>query len=211
MQEQRANVPVEIVELVRMMGARQAFGMMAGHCSATHAMILRDIRDKKKYLALSANFDEFCAEHLHVTRRTVDRTIALLNELGPGYFALAQLTGIGAEEFRALAPPVRENCLEFGGEPIALVEENAAKLAAAVDALRSAAPAKPREAAGGRVETWRRRFEKLAAEVKTAAGRASADDRDFEYLITTMHADLAEIEVEWKLACKARPPRLLAI
>ncbi len=212
MQEQVQKVPEDVVELAKLLGAPQAFGMVAGHCSASHAMILRDIRDNKKYLALSRNFDEFCAEHLHITRRTVDRTIALLNELGPGYFALAQLTGIGADEFRALAPAVKDNCLEYGGESIALGEENAAKLAAAVEALRRSTPAKPRKGCvGRRVEAWQRRFEKLAGELKEAARNASADDRDLEYLITTMHADLAEIEVEWQIACKARPPRLLAI
>jgi hypothetical protein len=209
MQEQEEKFPAEMMQLAKMLGARQAFGIVAGHCSASHAMILRDIRDNKKYLALSRNFDEFCADHLHVTRRTVDRIIGLLNEFGPGYFALAQLTGIGADEFRALAPAMKDNCLEHGGEAIALVEENAAKLAAALDALRQSAPVKEREA--HRRTSFQRIWKRFAGELKAVTRAASADDRDIEYLLILIRADLAEIEVEWGEACKARPPRLLAI
>jgi len=70
MEEQNpAPVPADLVEVAKQLGARQAFGLVAGRCSAADALLLREIRDSRKYLAFSPNFDEFCAQHLHMTRR----------------------------------------------------------------------------------------------------------------------------------------------
>ena len=202
-EEPNGKGPVETLDLGKLIGARQAFGVMAGHCSAAHATLLRDIRDSKRYLAVSETFEEFCTKYLHVTRRTVDRTIALLNELGPGYFGLAQLTGISAEEFRALAPAVRDNCLEYGGEAIALVEENAARLAEAVEELRRSAPEKPR--IFRRRKSLQRMWERVAGELREAAQKCPlADEGDFEYLLTLIRADLSDLEADWKAACTKR-------
>ena len=49
-----------VIELAKMLGARQAMGMIAGRCSAADAEMLRNIRDQKKYLNLSATWGEFC-------------------------------------------------------------------------------------------------------------------------------------------------------
>jgi hypothetical protein len=127
-------------ELAKMLGARQAFGLVAGRCSAADAAILRDIRETKKFLSFAANWDEFCRDHLHTSRRSADRAIAHLNEFGPGYFALTQLTHITPQEFRQIRASVTDHALEFGGEAIALIEENAARLNEAVSALRPTAP-----------------------------------------------------------------------
>jgi hypothetical protein len=132
-------------ELAKMLGARQAFGLIAGRCSAADASILRDIREQKRFLSFSANWDDFCREHLHTSRRSADRAIRYLNEFGPGYFALAQLTQITPGDFRKIRSNITGNALEFGGEAIALIEENSARLNEAVAALcqPAAAPEAP--------------------------------------------------------------------
>jgi hypothetical protein len=126
------------IELAKMLGARQAFGLVAGRCTAADAAILRDIRDNKKYLGFSPSWNDFCEQHLRMSKGHANHLIRQLNELGPAYFTLAQLTRITPDEFRALGPAVRGNALEFRGEAIALIEENAGRLTEAVGALRQA-------------------------------------------------------------------------
>ncbi len=124
------------IEVAKMLGARHAFGLVAGRCSAADAAILRDIRDNKKFLSFAPTWDEFCEKHAQLSKSHANRLIRYLNELGPAYFTLAQLTRITPEEFRALAPSVKDNALEFRGEAIALIEENAGRLTEAVGTLR---------------------------------------------------------------------------
>jgi hypothetical protein len=145
------------IEVAKMLGARQAFGLMAGRCSAADASILREIRDAKRFLSFSPTWDEFCEKHLHMSKGNANRVIRLLNELGPAYFTLAQLTRITPDEFRALAPAVKDNALEFRGEAIALIEENAARLGEAVSAMRQPA-AGPR---GGPREPWEAKIDRI--------------------------------------------------
>jgi hypothetical protein len=200
------------IEAAKLLGARQALGAIAGRCSAAEATILRDLREGRKYLGFSPNWAHFCAHHLHISKRNADRIIGLLNELGPGYFTLAQLTHITADEFRAIAPAVKDNCLEYHGEAIALIEENAAQLAEALGKMREAAPqssAPPRRAAptpGERVLALERRFAGMMAELKALAREPMPENVDFEYVLTVIHADLAEAEVEWKVAHKKPAP-----
>ncbi len=213
MQEQVVRpLTAAALEVAKMLGARQAFGLVSGRASAADAAILRQIRDDRRYLALSPNFDEFCARHLHMTRRNADKIVALLNDLGPAYFTLAQLTHITPDEFRALAPAVKDNCLEYGGEAIALVEENAARLSEALEKMREAAPASPAPAPtpGERVQALARRFARMTEELKVLAREPMPERVDFDYILTVIHADLAEVRAEW-LQSRRKPedrPRL---
>jgi hypothetical protein len=49
----------------------------------------------------------------------------------PAYFELAQLTRISPEAYRPIAPAVTSQAICLNGEAIALVAENAGKVAAA--------------------------------------------------------------------------------
>jgi hypothetical protein len=124
------------MEVAKLLGARQAFGMVAGRCSAADATILRDIRDGKKYLGICETWGEFCEKQLHLSKRHANHVIGLLNDLGSSYFALAQLTRITPDEFRGIRAHVTDNGLEYGGEAIALIEQNTERLTEAVSALR---------------------------------------------------------------------------
>ncbi|HLH15564.1 MAG TPA: hypothetical protein VKX45_00010 [Bryobacteraceae bacterium] len=153
--------PSNEIEVARMLGARHAFGLVAGRCSAADAAILRDIRDNKKFLSFAPTWDEFCEKHAHLSKSHANRLIRYLNELGPAYFTLAQLTRITPEEFRALAPSVKDNALEFRGEAIALIEENAGRLTEAVGVLRQ--PAAPEASTA---EPYRKKLERIEATVR---------------------------------------------
>ncbi|HEY1239079.1 MAG TPA: hypothetical protein VGF16_00925 [Bryobacteraceae bacterium] len=123
-----------------LLGRRQAFTTIAARCTAADAAALREIRDTRAYHSLSASFEEFCSKHLGVSERHANRLIHYLNEFGPAYFELAQLTGISPSEYRAIAPAVKDEAVHCGDEVIALLPENAEKLAAAVAQLRASAP-----------------------------------------------------------------------
>src|SRR5438128_1208042 len=97
----------EALQVAKLLGARQAMGLIAGRCSAAEAEMLCCIHDEKKYLSLSESWEAFCEEHLRLSRRHADRTIRLFKELGPGYFELSQLTRISPQEFRSIAANVQ--------------------------------------------------------------------------------------------------------
>ena len=118
------------------LGRRQAFSMIAGRASAADAECLRRIRDQKLYKCRTAKWGEFCARYVGASKTNVDRMIRQLEEFGPPFFQLAQLTRISPETYRAIARQVGEEGLRFEGEAIALVPENAEKVSAAVAKLR---------------------------------------------------------------------------
>ena len=113
------------------LGRRQAFSMIAGRASAADAECLRRIRDQKLYKNRTAKWGEFCARYVGASKTNVDRMIRQLEEFGPPFFHLTQLTRISPETYRAIARQVSEEGLRFEGEAIALVPENAEKVSAA--------------------------------------------------------------------------------
>ena len=116
--------------------------MWLARCSAADAAILRDLRDQRQWEGYAADWGEFCAEYLHISKTAANRIIAQLNEFGTQYFEVAQLTRISPETYRLIAPSIQDGALQTNGEAIALIPENAEKVAAAVAALRTSA-AKP--------------------------------------------------------------------
>jgi hypothetical protein len=146
-----------------LLGRRQAFSTIAARCTAADAAALREIRDTRAYRGLSQTFDEFCSNHLGITVRHANRLIGYLNDFGPEYFELAQLTGISPAEYRAIAPAVKDQAIHCGGQAIALLPENADKVAAAVAQLRASTP-KPRRPEPT-VERRMARVERQAAKV----------------------------------------------
>jgi len=130
-------------DLAHWLGRREAFGLVAGRCSAAEVECLRRMRDEKLYLSHARNWDDFCSGHLGADRRTIDRHIDQLVEFGPAFFHLSQLTRITPEAYRAIAPHVSATGVTLGSEVIALVPENCRKLAEAVATLRHHVEAKP--------------------------------------------------------------------
>jgi len=153
------------LDLGRLLGQREAFNVVAGRCSAADATILREMREKKLYEGYAENWEEFCSTHLHISKTNANRIIRNLEEFGPAYFEVAQLTRISPETYRAIAPSIRDQALHHDGNAIALIPENAEKVAAAVADLRKSAapPPSPPEQP---VERLEQRFLALVKEVE---------------------------------------------
>lgn len=124
------------IDLGVWVGRKQAFGGMAGRCSAADAHSLRGMREEKKYRVLDLSWDEFCSRHLGISRSMADRTIRLFEEFGEAYFYLNGLIPIAPEDYRRIAASVTADGVVHGGETVAIVPQNALKLAAAVQHLK---------------------------------------------------------------------------
>ncbi len=132
----------EGIELGKWLGRRQAFGAMAGSCAAADVETLRRIREGKLYRKLDCTWAEYCAKHLHVSRRSVDRAIGYLEEFGPRFFLVAQMTHVAPRDYRLIAEAVGEDGIRVDGTVIALLPENSERISAAVaELLKRTAPA----------------------------------------------------------------------
>jgi hypothetical protein len=129
--------PSQILDLGTWLGRKQAFGLMAGKCSAADAECLRNIRENKLYRCLQLNWDNFCREHVGISRPVVDKIVRQLEEFGPAFFQLSGVMRITADEYRLIAGSVTEEGVLYNGERIPISVENAFRLTRAVDALRS--------------------------------------------------------------------------
>jgi hypothetical protein len=132
----------EMLELGALVGQHNAFGLIAGRCSAAQAESLRRLREGKIHRKCASDWRDFCAKYLRMSGSQADRIIALLDEFGPGYFELSQLTRISPETYRAVEPVIKDHALHFRGEVVQLDPENAGKVAAVVAELRRQAAAK---------------------------------------------------------------------
>jgi hypothetical protein len=126
----------EAVDLGMWLGRRQAFALVAGRCSAADAECIRDIRKSKRYRALRVTWEQFCAERLGIARATADQIVRNLDEFGPEFFTLAQLTRVTPAEYRRLRVAVRGHALLHAGEEIPIEAENGPRLSAAIEELR---------------------------------------------------------------------------
>jgi len=146
----------KLMELGFTLGQNHTFGLLAGRCSAAHAQGIRRLREEKLYKRCCEKWDEFCPKYLKMSRGEADHTIRLLDEFGPAYFELSQLTRISAATFRAIAPAVSGGVLHHNGEAIALTPENSQKVAAALADMRSAISKKSAEPSDPEQDTLRR-------------------------------------------------------
>ena len=134
------------VDLGVFLGRRQAFALIAGRCSTADAVCIREVRRSKGYRILRMTWVEFCAKRLGISRVTADKIVRQLEEFGPEFFTLAQLTHVTAEEYRRLGLATRGNALLHAGEEIPIEAENGARLSAAIQELRNDARALPADA-----------------------------------------------------------------
>jgi hypothetical protein len=130
-------------QLWRLLGRREAFGIIAARCSAAEAVQIKEIRDTKAYLTMAKDWPEFSKVHLHMSYDNANRIIRNLEEFGPAYFEVTQFTRISPTVYRAIAPSIRDQALHHNGEAIALIPENARKVVAAVSELRKTITVKP--------------------------------------------------------------------
>jgi hypothetical protein len=125
-----------LLDLGVVLGQTQAFGMIAGRCTAAQALGLKRLREEKLYKSCVLTWEDFCRSHLKISKAEANRTIQLFDEFGPDYFDLSALTRISPETYRAIAPAVKDGAIHFNGEAIPLKPENSRKVSAAVAELR---------------------------------------------------------------------------
>ncbi len=123
-------------ELGEIIGQRRAFSAVAGRCSAADAACIKRLRDSKVFKQRCETWEEFCPKYLGMGKSNANRLIRELEELGPEYFHLSQMTKISAHEYRVIQGAVRDGAVHRNGEAIALIPENSEKVADAVAELR---------------------------------------------------------------------------
>jgi hypothetical protein len=133
----------DALEVGTWLGRRQAFSIVAGRCSAADAQCLRELRESKKYKSMGLTWEECCKQRAGIHRSSAEAIIRNLDEFGPDYFVIAQVTRISADEYRRISGSVRDHALLHSGEQIPIAVENAPRLITAVDALRREAAQAP--------------------------------------------------------------------
>jgi len=193
--------------LGEILGGRHAFSHIAGRCSAADAEALRMIRDQKMYKVKCDSWEEFCPRYLRMSKTNANRVIRLLEEFGSGYFEVAQLTRMTPEEYRQLAPDVRNHALNYNGEAIALIPQNAEKIETLVNQVRKAArraakpaqeePPKRQLSRRARIQQLRKAGEDLAAEFADLARTRSsrADNPSLGDIRNSILSDLYQVDL----------------
>ncbi len=175
----------EDLNLGEWLGRRQAYSLMAGTCSAADAKCLHEIREDKAYKRLGLTWEQFCKERIGLSRSKADEVIRQYREFGPAYFTLHQITGITAEEYRAIRGAIEDGSLRHAGDAIPIAAEHAPRLLEAVRELRAPLPAKARAAAGKEPSSPCGTAVKALQEAEDAVGRLESDrlsDDDYRRL-----------------------------
>jgi hypothetical protein len=184
--------PNEAIEkrfsLGRRLGQHDAFNAVSNRCSAADAETLREIRDSGLYKETQLNWDEFCRQHVGVSRSYADRLIRHLQEFGPNYFRLSELVEVSAGTYRLLAPAVSDHGLSFEGQTIPLKPENRKLIMAAVETVRGEFGKKPAAGAG-----FDAALKRLQAAVD-AAERSVREPHERLVLVTRLHAESRRID-----------------
>jgi hypothetical protein len=181
----------DLLKLGVSLGQAHTFGLVAGHCSAAQANHLRRLREEKTYLQMEPQWRDFCPKYLGMSSSQADRVISYLEEFGPQYFQLSQLTRISPETYRAIAPAIRDGAIQTGGETVELAPENARQVAAAVAELRREATAnKPAPKPNDPVADVTRRFKKLKADLEVLLSDSAAQRFDLCEEVNRMGYDL---------------------
>jgi len=118
------------------MGRHQAFALVANRCSAADAECLKTIRDGGDYKELGLTWEQFCVQYAGISRVQADQHVHCFEEYGSNYRRMAELMSLTSGTFKLIAGAVSDKGLEYKGEYIPLVPENAARIAAAVKVLR---------------------------------------------------------------------------
>ena len=167
MKQESKKTASDTLEFGKMLGRRQTFSLVAGKCTVADVECLKKTRDQKLYRGYAKSWEECCTRHIGMSRANAERMIGLLEEFGPAYFEVAQLTRVSPEAFRALAPSIRDKTLHHNGEAIALIPENAARVALVVATHRKAAPLRTVDT---RLDALEQRCNRLLEEFEELSG-----------------------------------------
>lgn len=136
MSEEQDDRKKILLNLGGWMGRHQAFALVSNRCSAADAECLKAIRDEGNYKELGVTWEQFCVKYAGISRVQADQHIHCFEEYGANYRRMAELMSLTSGTFKLIAGAVSDKGLEFQGEYIPLMPENAARIAAAVKVLR---------------------------------------------------------------------------
>jgi len=131
-------------------GLQNAFATVAGSCSAARAQCLKQVRDSHLLDDLGFTWEEFCKDYAGISRAHADNLIRQYDQFGDAYFRLSEIARISPKSFQQIAGHVDADSIEIDGQKVALTPENAPKIRAAIQTLRSQVrrpPAPPRPTA----------------------------------------------------------------
>ena len=131
------ETPREWIDAGAWVGRQQAFAVIANRCSAAQALCLKQVREARLHEKLELTWDEFCKEYAGISRAQADKLIQQHEEFGDAYFRLSEIARISPETYRQIARQVSDEGLEIDGRKLALTEENAPKIRAAIQTLRA--------------------------------------------------------------------------
>ena len=125
------------VELGSWLGLQRAFATVAGSCSAARAQCLKQVRESKVLDEAGLNWEEFCTEYAGISRPHADSLIRQYEQFGDAYFRLSEIARVSPQTYGKIAPHVDGDTIEIDGVKLALTPENAHKIRAAIQSLRS--------------------------------------------------------------------------
>src|SRR5208283_960464 len=114
--------------------ANRHSALIASKCSA--ALALEEIKESCAFEQLGLTWQEFCVQHVGLSRKRADAIIRQLDEFGEAYFRLSQIARISPETYRQVAPIVEHDTVEIDGQKFELTLANAAKIRAAIGKMR---------------------------------------------------------------------------
>jgi hypothetical protein len=177
------------IDLGSWVGLQQAFAILAGNCSAARAQCLKQVRDSKMLDDLGFTWEEFCKDYAGISRPHADNLIRQHAEFGDAYFRLSEIARVSPKTYGRLAPLVDGDTIEIGGEKLALSPENAPRIRAAIQSLRSQVrrpPASPRPPAA--IVELQIRADALADDLGKAIRESSSPDERPAFRSLAVHA-----------------------
>lgn len=143
MLETLPNAEAEQLDLGAAVGHCQAFGMMAGRCTAAQAAALKRLRDSRAYHQWEPLWRDFCRRYLHMSGARADNIIRAYEQFGDAFFEILQYARISPVSYRALQPYLKDGALEIEGERIEFTPANSDRIRNAVDTVRARKPKAP--------------------------------------------------------------------
>jgi hypothetical protein len=183
-------------ELNRWLGRREAFGLMAGRCSAADVECMKRIRDSKLYLGRADSWPDFCLKYLHMGKSNANRLIALLEKFGAEYFHITQITRISPADYGQIAPAVTPEGIAANGEIIPLTPENSDRIATAVESLRHASGGTVDNDTKDPVDGLHAAGTRLVRQFRELAKRRGPSDPNLASAVSSLHRKVERLLAE---------------
>ena len=146
------ETPKDWIDAGAWVGRQQAFAVIASQSHAAQALSLKHVKQSRWYQQLSLTWEEFCLEYAGISRTRADNVIRQLDEFGESYFRLSEIARISPQTYRRIAGCVHGGVIEIDGRKLALTQENALKIRAAIQTLFSKLRPQPNPKAPRRPE-----------------------------------------------------------